>query len=97
MLGLHHEEGFMENKAIVSSKGQVVIPKFIREAIGIHSGSELFFSIREGHILELTPIHRDIREFFGKGSAKTQGKQMSVEDIDSAIEKAVIEENTEKK
>jgi AbrB family looped-hinge helix DNA binding protein len=87
----------MESKTIVSSRGQVVIPKFIRDSIGLHSGSELFLSIREGHILELTPIHRDIREFFGKGAARVQGKHISVEEMDSAIAKAVTEENTEKK
>ncbi len=87
----------MESKTTVSSRGQVVIPKFIREAIDLHSGSELFLSIREGRILELTPIHRDIREFFGKGSVRSQGKKMSIDEIDAAISKAIIEENTEKK
>lgn len=86
----------MESKTTMSSRGQVVIPKFIREAIGLHSGSELFLSLRKDHVLELTPMHRDIQEFFGKGAARVKGEKMSIEDIDAAIAEAVIEENTNK-
>jgi AbrB family looped-hinge helix DNA binding protein len=87
----------MESKTVVSSQGQVVIPKFIREAIGLHSGSELALSVREDHVLELTPIHRDIREFFGKGSARTQDKKMSIGEVDDAIAKVVTEKNSKTK
>ncbi len=83
----------MEGKTVVSSRGQVVIPKSIREAIGLHSGSELFLLVRKDHVLELTPIHRDIREFFGKGSARVKGKKMSIKDIDTAIAEAISESN----
>jgi AbrB family looped-hinge helix DNA binding protein len=87
----------MESKTIVSSRGQVVIPKFIREAIGLHSGSELFLSIKEGHILELTPVHRDIREFFGMGRARNKNETMSIEEMDIVIAKAVTQEDIEEK
>jgi AbrB family looped-hinge helix DNA binding protein len=87
----------MENKTVVSSRGQVVIPKLIRDTLGIHSGSELFISVRKDHVLELTPVHRDISAFFGKGSARVIGEKMSLEDIDVAIARAVTEENKKKK
>jgi len=89
--------GFMENKTVVSSRGQVVIPKLIRDTLGIHSGSELFISVRKDHVLELTPVHRDISAFFGKGSARVRGEKMSIEDMDVAIAQAIVEENKNKK
>lgn len=36
--------------ATVSSKGQIVIPRSIREAYGIQAGDRLDFSTHEGHI-----------------------------------------------
>ena len=87
----------MENKTVVSSRGQVVIPKLIRDTLGIHSGSELLISVRKDHVLELTPVHQDISAFFGKGSARVSGEKMSIKDIDVAIARAVTEENKKKK
>lgn len=87
----------MESKTVVSSRGQVVIPKLIRETMGLHIGTQLFLSVRPDHVLELTPVHRDIREFFGKGSGRVKGKKMSLEDIDAAIAEAVLESNLKKK
>lgn len=86
----------MESKTVVSSRGQVVIPKFIREVIGLHAGSQLFLSVRPDHVLELTPVHKSIQEFFGKGSASSKNKRMSLEDIDTAIAEAIIESNFSK-
>lgn len=83
----------MDTKMIVSSRGQVVIPKTIRKTLGLHSGSELIVHLRKDKVLELQPIHRKIKEFFGMGAARTKEEKMSISDIDAAISKAVEESN----
>jgi len=81
-----------DGKAIVSSKGQVVIPKSIREAVGVHAGNELVFSVRTDGVIEMRLRKRLIKIFFGR--CKQKGKKaMSIEDMDKAIEKAVSEKN----
>ncbi|BFH76587.1 AbrB/MazE/SpoVT family DNA-binding domain-containing protein [Thermus thermophilus] len=35
-------------KSRVSSKGQITLPKAIREALGLHPGEEVVFELREG-------------------------------------------------
>lgn len=38
-------------KAVVSEKGQVTIPKPLRESLGIRPGTELAFEEHEGHLV----------------------------------------------
>ncbi len=72
-------------KAIVSSRGQVVIPKNIRKALDIHDGTELIFSVEDDGSLLLKPVKRSLLDFFG--CLKRPGeKALSVEEMDEAIE-----------
>jgi AbrB family looped-hinge helix DNA binding protein len=50
-------------KAVVSEKGQVTIPKALRESLGIRPGTELAFEEQEGHLvarrlIPASPIRR---------------------------------------
>jgi len=79
----------INNKAIVSSKGQVVIPKLLREKLGIHAGNELLFIIRAtDNILEMRPVKRSIEMFFGR-CKRPHKKPMSIKEMDEAIMDAV--------
>lgn len=80
----------MNNKAIVSSKGQVVIPKAVREKLGIHAGNELLFKTRSDGVIEIRQIERSIDMFFGR-CKRAHEPPMSIEDMDKAIMEAVIE------
>jgi AbrB family looped-hinge helix DNA binding protein len=82
----------MRQKAIVSSKGQVVIPRSVREKLGIHAGNELIFKIRLDGVLEIKPQARSIDMFFGRCKRKNE-KTMSIEDMDAAIMQAVSKDN----
>jgi len=46
------EPQFLSAKATVSSKGQVVIPALLREAAGIHEGTELLFTMQPDGTLQ---------------------------------------------
>lgn len=79
----------MSAKAILSSKGQVVIPKNMRNKLGLHSGSEFAISVKKKGVIELKPIAKNIKDFFGKGKRKSSLKDGS--DIDELIMQAVID------
>lgn len=81
------------NKAIVSSKGQVVIPKMLRKKLGIHAGNELLFKARADGIIEIKPVKRTIKMFFGR-CKKNNEAAMSIEEMDEAISQAVSESDS---
>ena len=81
----------MYAKTILSSKGQLIIPKFLRAKLGLHLGSEIMIQLKQNDTLELTPIKKDIKSFFGLGKNKTKKKIMSITDMDKAICKAVTD------
>lgn len=79
------------NKVTVSSKGQLVIPKALRDELGIHAGHELFFKIRaEDKVIEITPLNRSIDMFFGRCKQK-KAAPISIKEMDEAIMQAVSE------
>lgn len=77
-------------KATVSSKGQVVIPRSFREALGLHNGSELLFEMQQNGTLAVKPIKRTIDMFFGRCKRKGESS-LSINDMDKAIAQAVIQ------
>lgn len=76
-------------KVILSSKGQLVIPKNIRKKMGLHFGSQLTLELTNKNSLEISPLKQNIATFFGAGKNKAT-KPMSIEDMDKAIAQAVI-------
>jgi len=81
----------MDVKAIMSAKGQVVIPKIVRESIGLHYGSEIIIHVRADSILEFKPVKKSLSVFFGMG-AKKHFKGAPV-DVDEAVAEAVSDNN----
>lgn len=79
----------MNFETVLSSKGQMIIPKKIRSILGLHTGSKLILKLEDNN-LQVVPIKKDISSFFGMG--KKEGIQFkTIEDIDKSIEQAVIE------
>jgi len=68
---------------IVSSKGQAVIPKNVRKALGILPGTRIDFVI-EGRTARLVPMHAGTpaRVEDGFGMLKYKGPSVRVEDMD---------------
>lgn len=81
-------DGYLSEVAAVSSKGQVVLPKSIREKLHIESGSKLMV-ISDGINILLKPITMpDIAEFRGLMDAAASWAAdigMTEEDLTSAI------------
>lgn len=85
-----HHPRIAGDKVIVSSKGQIVIPKALRIKLGIHAGNELLFTVRFNGVIEITPIKRSIEMLFGC-CKRDHESPMSVQEMDEAIMKAVSE------
>lgn len=54
----------LESIVILSSKGQIVIPKDFRNATNIHEGEKLVARVREDNVIELIPVKRSIDTLF---------------------------------
>lgn len=72
----------------VSSKGQVVIPKLLRDRLGLKNGSRLAF-VQEGDSLRLTPLDGRARSSLkqGYGLADYRGPAVSLDDMRKAVMK----------
>lgn len=72
--------------ATVTSKGQVTIPKKVRDVLGLRTGDRLDFVIEEPFKVVLRPGSRDIRSL--KGLLHRPGrKAVTVEQMSAAIRK----------
>ena len=72
--------------ARLTSKGQLVIPKDIREYMRLQPGDRLDFIIKDDGEVVIRPIVTDVREL--KGMLQVSGRQpMSVAAMNEAIRK----------
>ena len=70
--------------ATLTNKGQVTIPKAIRESLGLHSGDKLEFVLVESGKAYIRPITKKVDDVFGR-LYKPGRKPVSVENMDEKI------------
>ncbi len=70
--------------ATLTTKGQVTIPKTIRESLKLHTGDKIEFIITENGEAIIRPISKKVDEVFCK-LHKVDRKPISLEAIDDAI------------
>ena len=69
--------------ATITSKGQITVPKEIREALGVHAGDRLAFRAREDGTVVVEAETVDLRTL--RGSLKPQRKGVTIEAMNEAI------------
>jgi AbrB family looped-hinge helix DNA binding protein len=69
--------------AVVTSKGQITIPKEVREALGVETGDRVEFVESAKGVYEIVAASRDVREL--KGLVARPRKPVSVEDMRKAV------------
>ena len=79
-------------EATLTSKGQVTLPKEIRDALGLKAGDRLLFVLRPDGSLAVHPKTRSVRSLYGILGRPPKGRHLKVEDMDDAIADAVAEE-----
>jgi len=74
--------------AIVTSKGQITIPKLVREGLGVETGDRVEFVELERGVYTVVAATRDIRDL--KGVIPTPAKPVSVEDMNKAVRRHAV-------
>lgn len=69
-------------RAKLSSKGQITIPKGLREALNLHPGEKVEIELVNGHIT-IRPVHQDLAE-------KLRG---SLSHIETSLADELVEEH----
>jgi antitoxin PrlF len=70
--------------ATLTSKGQVTIPKAVRDLLGLETGDQLDFVLEDGSRVVLRPGNRDARGL--KGLLRRPGRRpVSIRQMDEAI------------
>jgi AbrB family looped-hinge helix DNA binding protein len=74
--------------ATLTSKGQVTIPKTVRDALHLHSGDKLEFIISQNGEVLIRPVTKKVDDVFGR-LHKPGRKAASVEEMDLAIRQRI--------
>jgi len=70
--------------ATLTTKGQVTIPKSVRDSLHLHTGDRIEFVVRDSSEAILRPITKSVDEVFGKLHDPGQSR-MTVEQMDAAV------------
>ena len=76
--------------ATMTSKGQVTIPKEVRDALHLETGHRISFRVREDGIVEIRPENVDLMAF--RGILKSSVKGVTIRDMKEAIRRGAIGE-----
>jgi len=68
--------------ATLTSKGQVTIPKAVRNQLHLHAGDKIEFIFRESSV-EIIPVSGSVRDL--KGMAPRPEKPVSLDEMDRVI------------
>jgi len=69
--------------AVITSKGQITIPKSVRERLGVDAGDRVEFVETENGIFTVIAATRDVKEL--KGIVPKPAKPVSVDDMNRTI------------
>lgn len=72
----------------VSSKGQITVPKHLREQLELHTGTRLLASVDADGRLILTPALLEPADLFASRPPVTRA--LTLEEIDEALVRAVV-------
>ena len=69
--------------AVITSKGQITIPKSVRERLGVDAGDRVEFVETDNGVFTVVAATRDVKEL--KGMVPKPAKPVSVDDMTRAI------------
>ncbi len=70
----------------LTSKGQLTVPKEIRDELHLEAGDTIHFRARPDGVVEMVPVRQDILALFGVLKPKKRG--VTVEDMNRTIRDA---------
>lgn len=78
------------SSATVTSKGQITIPKDVRERLGLEAGDRVVFVVQSDRDVVLKPAKTDVRELHGM-LRRAGRRPVSVEEMDEGIARSLSE------
>jgi AbrB family looped-hinge helix DNA binding protein len=75
------------SEARMSSKGQITLPKDIRDRLGLKQGDRVRFIVDDDGRVRLLPAKRDVSELFG--ILPKPERALSIEEMDDIVQTAV--------
>ena len=73
-------------RATLTSKGQITIPKDVRERLGVEAGDRLEFVEQERGVYKVVAATKDVRHL--KGLVPKPRRPVSVEEMKAAVRKS---------
>jgi antitoxin PrlF len=73
--------------ATLTSKGQVTIPKPVRDALQLHAGDRINFVVRDDGVVEIRPATVDLKRL--KGLLRRRGQALTIEEMDTRVARTV--------
>ena len=78
--------------ATMSSKGQLTIPKEVRDELKLDAGTRLYVTVQNGEVVA-RPKNRRLADLAGILGKPPSGRSVTVEEMDEAIMDAVAEDD----
>ena len=78
--------------ATLSSKGQLTIPKEVRDQLHLREGTRFYITIRNGEIVAM-PKNVQVSELSGMLGRPPSGEVLAVSTMERAVEGAVLEDH----
>lgn len=73
----------IRGESTVSEKGQLVIPREIRQALDVQRGDKLAWVVGDDGVIRVSVAKGDLMAL--KGRIKSEGRSVSVEEMDEAV------------
>lgn len=73
----------------LTSKGQLTVPKIVRERLGLQPGDRVDFRLEHDGSARMLPVSRKVSDVFGMLTSCKKGKPLSVDDMNQRV-KAVF-------
>lgn len=80
----------IKGESRVSEKGQLVIPREIRQALDVQRGDKLAWVMGDDGTLRVTVAKGDLMAL--KGRIKSGGRSVSIEEMDEAVAAGAVSE-----
>jgi len=78
------------NTSTLTSKGQITLPKEIRDRLNLHAGDRLNFAMDPDGTIRIIPLTTSIREL--KGILPAPERPITLEEMDEAIVKGILKQ-----
>jgi len=73
----------------ITSKGQITLPRDVRQALGLDAGDKVDFVEVEGGF-KLVPLRKDVRALKGRFAGRVK-RPVTIKEMDDAIAQSVAE------